>query len=380
MPEAHAKLSPSKADTWFNCPGSVALAEGMPVPPPSAYAAEGTQAHTLAEMILRKSPALPIAPAGMLEHVHVYTDAVLALAAEGAKLHVEVQVKATDDVWGTGDAIVWDPSTSTLYVRDLKYGAGVGVEVRGNLQLKIYALAALLTMKYPAKIVNVGIVQPRLPHADGPCRSIDFDAVDLIEFHADLVKAVADVKTASIATAQGRQDPTWIGTYLIPTEKGCRWCLAAPKCPKVFAEAKELASQVFAKDTPYDPAQLASTLDFLPILEGWIKNTREFAYDQAEAGIPIPSYKLVEKTATRKWKPGIADDLAKALGVDKQELFDIAPMKGVTEIQKLAPGKNNEMRAEVLAPFVVKESSGHVLVHESDKREAVRTDAKSVFD
>lgn len=49
---AHAKLSPSSAERWMSCPGSVALNEGKE-DRGSSYAAEGTAAHELAEKILR---------------------------------------------------------------------------------------------------------------------------------------------------------------------------------------------------------------------------------------------------------------------------------------------------------------------------------------
>jgi hypothetical protein len=49
---AHAKLSPSGAERWMTCPGSIVLSEGMPNPD-STFAAEGTKAHELAECWLK---------------------------------------------------------------------------------------------------------------------------------------------------------------------------------------------------------------------------------------------------------------------------------------------------------------------------------------
>jgi hypothetical protein len=114
-------------------------------------------------------------------------------------LHVEQRVAVSTEVYGTADAIVWQPAKKRLHVVDLKYGAGVAVNVIGNLQLKIYALAALLTMNYDAQEVVVTIVQPRCPHPDGPIRSATYDAVDLLEFFADLEDAVKRVEEATRA-------------------------------------------------------------------------------------------------------------------------------------------------------------------------------------
>jgi len=127
---------------------------------------------------------------------------------------------------------------------------------------------------------------------------------------------------------------------------------------------------------------LARTLDFLPILEGWIKNTREFAYSEAEKGTEIPDYKLVEKQAVRKWKEGLPDigyALAKHLGCKEELLYKPKELIGITDAVKLAPGKNAKERDAMLEPFVKKESSGHTLVHVSDKRDPIRIDAKAAF-
>ena len=383
MPELHAKLSPSSAERWMTCPGSQVLSDDMPQKT-SAYADEGTAAHALAEAMLNTA-AVQCPNPEMLAAVQIYVDHVRELNAIGTKLHVETVVKVSEQCWGTADAIVWDPTTATLFVRDLKYGAGVPVVARGNLQLKIYALAALLTMKYPAKVINVGIVQPRIVHEDGCIRSVDYDSIDLLDFHADLADASLRVKEAYRDAAHdgkvyGYSTRAWQEKYLVPSEKGCRWCLAAPTCPKLKVKAQELAKQVFQADAPYDPKALAETLDFLPILEGWIKNTREFAYSEAEQGRTPPSYKLVEKRATRKWIPFPNTFLLTGLlNCKLEDITKPAELKPVGDILKMCPGKNDAERGAALEPFTIKESSGHSLVHESDKREPVRLDAKAAF-
>ena len=360
---SHAKLSPSAAERWMTCPGSVVLSEGMPEKS-SAFAEEGTQAHEVAENLLSAVAHAADVSAEMLAHLAVYVDHVTGL---GGERHVEQRVHVNDAIYGTADAVVWQPDASMLHIVDLKYGAGVAVEVVDNLQLKIYALATLLTFKYPATQVTATIVQPRCPHSDGPVRSVTYDVVELLDFHADLVDAADLVRQASKESQ--RDSEIW----LTPSEKGCRWCLAAPKCPALKSKAQTLAKQVFAPGLPYDPKALSETLDFLPILEGWIKNTREFAYTEAERGNDIPQWKLVEKRATRKWRDEavVAKDV-RLLGL---ELYEVPSLKSPAAIEKLLPKE----KRDVLDELCVKESSGHTLVHESDKRPAVRLDAKSAF-
>ena len=49
----HAVISPSAADRWIHCPGSVALTKDLE-DKGSTYAAEGTLAHSICELKLRK--------------------------------------------------------------------------------------------------------------------------------------------------------------------------------------------------------------------------------------------------------------------------------------------------------------------------------------
>jgi hypothetical protein len=351
----------------------------------SEYAAEGTKAHALSERWLLlhfaqhgSAPPVPTDPDAveMAKHVKVYVDECIALAVKGAGVFVEKKVAVNPDVYGTADFIAWHPSSCTLFVRDLKYGAGVAVSVERNVQLRIYALASLMTMKLPAKTVNIGIVQPRYDHPDGLIRSVDFDTTDLLDLHADVLDAVDRVAQAE----QSRGIKGWDAEFLKPSEKGCRWCLAAPKCPALKRKSQEIAKQVFAPGLAYEPLELARTLDFLPILEAWITNTREFAYQEAEKGKEIPDYKLVAKTAVRKWKAEVvANELQEALGCKRSEIWKPTELINVGDAVKLAPGKNAKERDAVLEPFVEKKSSGHTLVHVSDKRDPIRVDAKAAF-
>jgi hypothetical protein len=183
---AHAKLSPSSAERWMSCPGSVVLSEGMPEQT-SKFAEEGTKAHGIAEAILREGLKFIDCEKDMLDYVNIYVDYVQSLAG---KLHVEQRVKINDVVYGTADAVVWQENEKHLHIIDLKYGAGVAVEIVNNLQLQIYALATLLTFKYPAEQVTATIVQPRCPHSDGFIRSVTYGNDELIEFFADIEDAI----------------------------------------------------------------------------------------------------------------------------------------------------------------------------------------------
>ena len=386
-PPAHSKIGASSMKRWQACPGSVKLSEGIESRS-SVFAEEGTKAHELAEKWLNEGEhAMAGYPVDMVEHVSVYIDAVMERWDAGSVNTVLVEQRfhlheLHSDLFGTSDAIVWQPAIERLSVIDLKYGAGVPVEVEDNPQLQYYALGALLANKqWKPREVEVVIVQPRCPHPDGPVRTQVLQVVDLLDFAADLVEAVKRTEEAS-AAYDLEDTPSykayWFELYLTLGDH-CRFCPAAAICPKQRSNAQELAKIAFTPGVSYDAQQLADTLEWLPILEAWIKNTREFAYAEAEKGHDIPRHKLVDKQARAKFRDGVLPKLAAKLGVDPSELVEEAPLKGIAEVKALAPGKNDKERLAFLAEFIVRESSGHTLVHESDKRDAIKVDAKSAF-
>lgn len=377
MAAAHSRIGASSAKRWMACPGSVKLSEGMPNYS-SPFAEEGTQAHELAERILQWE-VFPTASVDgeMLSYVELYTGYVHAL---GGELLIEHRFHLKDiheDLFGTSDAVVWDAESKTLHVIDLKYGAGVAVEVRDNPQLLYYAMGALLETKYPARKVVMTIVQPRCPHPDGPIRSWEIDALDLVDWSADLLDAVKRVEEAAevFDVVQEAYSPAeWQQDYLAAGDH-CRWCPAAAVCPKLKAKAQETAKLEFRQDLSYDAKQLAESLELADVVEGWVKSVREFAYQEANHGRMPPGYKLVEKRATRKWidDGDAAIHLAK-YGLDDLDIWD-RKMRTPAAIEKVI-GKEGK---DFLETLVTKESSGTTLVHESDPRPAARVGAAEDF-
>jgi hypothetical protein len=402
----HSKVGFSSRKRWAACPGSVKLSEGIPSTS-SKYAEEGTAAHALQQHCLLKDKHATSMVGQSFEYEDHGEQKTIVIQEEMATniqgvlnsirnmldkdLCSEIRVEERlhlkeihEDLFGTGDVIVWLPGIKRLVCRDLKYGAGVAVDIedesgQANAQLEGYALGALL--KYPRwhpVEVEIIIDQPRAFHSSGETsRSKILPVSYFVDMAADIVD---EVKLTEKASADyGRMQPiAWEVSYLHQGEH-CRWCPAAALCPKLKNKAQELAKKVFAPAVAYKPEELSTTLDWLPVLEAWIKHVREFAYAEAEQGRTPPQYKLVEKEGRSKWRSDIALALSEALDIPLADLFEPASMKGITEIKKLAPGKNDKERAEFVSEFTTRESSGHALVHESDKRAAVQLDAKSAF-
>jgi hypothetical protein len=385
----HSRIGASSYSRWGNCPGSVALSESVPKET-SRYAAEGHVAHRVADILLTSNKSVFGAvfhdegftftvDQDMLDAVNVYVHEVNARRKRGDTLLVEHKFHLKSlhpDLFGTADAVLWWPKDKHLTVMDYKHGAGVAVEVDDNKQLMYYALGALMTCGFNARSVTIVIVQPRCPHPDGPVRQYTFEAVDLLDFAAQLVE---DAKATEAPDA-----PLKVGPW-------CRWCPAAGFCPAQAKHAQALAKVAF--DAPaksvVPPApnaltsvQIADVLEKLPILEAWIKSVREYAYTEAEAGRAPPRHKLVAKVAHRKFKEGVtAEALAEVAGATPYDFLTEPELLGIAAIEKQMPGKNAAERAAALEPFVTRESTGHVLVHESDRRPAINPNetAKLVF-
>lgn len=371
---AHSQIGASSMHRWAACPGSVRLSAGI-VSKSSKYAEEGSDAHALGALCLKEQSA-PGFYIGedldedgrqftvtdeMAEAVQVYVQHVESLTLGGKNTFmVEHKFDLTSvypGCFGTADCVVWDAKEKMLHVVDYKHGAGIPVDVADNPQLQYYGLGALITAGFPAKKIKLTIVQPRCDHPGGPVRSWDIDAIDLLDFRADLIQF-----------AKATEDPN---ALLAPGDH-CRFCPAAALCPALEERSQALAKVEFTATVPYDPAKLKLALDSLPEIEARVKAVREFAYAEAEAGRAVPGYKLVAKRATRKWRDegAVIDKLQKEIGDD---LFEPRKLKTPAQMEKLVA------KAEI-AQFTVAESSGHTLVPETDKRPAVKLDAKSEFE
>ena len=183
----HAKLSASSAHRWLACPPSVRLCDGI-ADTSSIYAAEGTLAHAVAELKLKKyfyPPSVKDYKAELetLKQKHIwqgeslwqkemdgYSDFYveyitnLCLSKERAP-HVAVEKRVDFSIWapegfGTADCVVL--SDDVAHVIDLKYGKGVVVDAENNPQLMLYALGVYETYKilYGIKTFVLTIVQP----------------------------------------------------------------------------------------------------------------------------------------------------------------------------------------------------------------------------
>ena len=378
----HAKLSPSSAYRWFKCPGSIRAQAGLP-DDSNEYAREGTAAHTLCERCLIsgsdasywigtaagriavdymvdgvKKTQLFTVNREMAEAVQVYLDFVRTI--EHGEMWVEQKVglgtiaPILDPVWGTADCTVYVASTRTLYIVDYKHGRGKVVDVDGNLQLRIYALAAWATFRAKVKIdkVVVVIVQPRA--GDAPVRQAEYSAVELLDFAQDVIEAVE----------RTREDnpPLVAGSH-------CDFCKVKATCAAYRDQALAVAQDEFAMV----PAQNLSLEECVKILEkaeyleDWIKSVRAFLHQTAENGGTVPGYKLVPKRGQRVWKLTKEEVVAKLapLVTADSELYEEPKLRSVAQMEAVVGKK------AIPADLVMTVSSGYNLVKDADSRPAI---------
>ncbi|MBQ9249895.1 MAG: DUF2800 domain-containing protein [Oscillospiraceae bacterium] len=383
MPSKHAKLPPSSAERWINCPGSVALADQLPPPGSSTYADEGTLAHAAAELKLRRNIG-EITPkqyekelaklqeseywcGEMDEATDFYADTVMEhLAAAGADAELLIEQHFSLDRWvpesfGTSDAVVI--GGHTIEVIDLKYGKGVKVSAIHNPQLRLYGLgaSALFGDLYDFDQVKETIIQPRLDH-------VSTEELALSEL---LLWAEEDVKPRALMAING--------TDYMACGDWCRWCPAKAICRKRAEYNLEIAKDEFKAPPLLTDEEIGEVLTRAEQVKKWTEDIQAWALEQALAGKHFDGWKLVEGRSIRKY----ADDLKVAeklvaAGYDEAMLYE-RKLYGITAMEKIVGKKK---LTTTLGDLLVKPAGKPVLVPESDKREAINTTeaAKADFD
>ena len=364
----HARLAASAAHRWFSCPGCPK--EGGPTTFP---AAEGTAMHDLASNALKRREKVPALVQTriveghtipfddeMVAAVQFYVDTVNEDFQKGDELWIEMPLhdalKEIDmDLGGTADAVRYRPSTQHLRVFDAKFGSGTYVDVEANKQELIYCLGVILALRdRRVKDVTLTIVQPRYECAV-PERDWHFKAHEIIEF-------IADVQDAAARTRQ-KKPPLVAGEH-------CKFCPAAKDCPELEKRQHALVAKEFDTLPSVAPAELAKALAAIPLVKERIKAIEEYAYDQANRGIEIPGYKLVDKEARRYWKSeGDVIEWAQEQKIDPYASRDVlSPAQLEKKIAADAPKGKKKEAIKVIAHLYESKSSGTVLVPAADDR------------
>jgi hypothetical protein len=365
----------------MNCPGSVRLAAEIDFPDTgSVYAQEGTAAHAVAEKCLldgmdpefyvgQKFDGIKV-DRDMAAAVRVYVEKVRLVAkACGTvidKSHVETQfslkqLNPPGPMFGTVDYWDWEPVAKHLWVLDYKHGAGVAVEATENPQAMYYALGAALSLGIKPEKITVVIVQPRCAHEDGTVRDYTFDYDRLQRFAAELLDA-----------AHATTEPD---APLVQSEGACRWCPAKAHCPLQHEYAVAVAQQEFdvvQENTLPEPEALTEEeleviLDKADMVSAWLNAVRKHAKDKLQANHEVKGWKLVWKSAQRKWidEDQVMRHLATIEGLDLDAFVQVV---SPAQVEK----RLRRFGEELPEGMTHKTPSGYNMVRADDKRMAVQ--------
>ena len=416
----HAVWSASSTAANWTCAGRMAMVSISPDQKSSIYAAEGTAAHEVAEKALRgdKDCSKFLGDVYSIDGFEVeiteeitnsaqmYVDYVVEQndVASGCLLFLEerhslAQLDPPFDAGGTCDATIIKPLLGQIEVIDLKNGKGI-VEVNGNKQTRTYALLALLNA--PKELVNqvdtvkVTIVQPRASHKDGRIRSETFHIAELIEWTAELMKAMERSKLAldgfEMINGNRTAFDTWAAAALTPGN--CTFCPAQGICPALRSKALTVSPEVARAwfedptlETPpmisntvpaLSPEELAHILDGLDMLEDWAKAVRATAHAMAEKGTTIPGYQLVEKIGNRKWAADdekIISDLKSVVKLTEDQIFS-KKLLSPAQIEKIIGAKRKDEIANMYHKLV---TGTNLVSAKKTSRPAVKAKTESFF-
>lgn len=342
----HSRFGASAAKRYLACKASAALCEKTPPLPPTSEQREGTAAHKLIELCInyghepsdfvnRFVGKVEVTP-DMAEAVGPFVERARGYVAAGAKTYVEHAFALVDfdaELWGTCDLIAYFPDAKLLKVEDFKYGAGVWVPAHDNPQLKMYGLGAMLSIGMPVQSLELTIDQPRCDRTAETVRTWQTDPVTLLEFGAELLRAV------EIGRCEGA--PYSPGDH-------CQFCHARGVCPALHDAALRAAGADLEPNTgsflpPIAPElmsleELGRRLDQADIIRTWLNGVRAFANAEMLRGRIAAGRKAVEKEGRRRWKdpalvaaqaPRVFDDLK------EDQMFKPATVISPAQFEKL---------------------------------------------
>jgi hypothetical protein len=404
----HARFSPSSAERWMTCPGSIAFTRDLPNPS-SEYADEGTAAHTLASRALTYGKPAAFfhgeeIQAGervftvdddMASFIQVYLDEVNARVGDGT-LMVEQKIEFSHSIgvpgqFGTSDATILSADGKHLTVIDLKYGQGVRVDAQDNPQLKMYAAGVLETFGdifYELETVETVVVQPRLDHIDHATYTI-----------AEIAEFMRTAHLAAQAALEGCQafDETGVvpPELFKPSDDACFFCPGKATCEAlrrhvsalVFDDFETLDDPTVLEVTgaPAVPAgeKLGQLYGYLELVEDWCRGVRAEVERMVFAGMEVigpdgQRMKLVEgKRGNRVWADEQLAEARLAGLVPPDRLYKPRKLISVSDVGKMFDKKATKAQWEALQDLITQSKGKAKVALGSDPAPPYTADAAS---
>lgn len=373
MPEIHAKLSASASHRWLACTPSVTLEKDFPNKS-SVYASEGTLAHELGEISLKrnlkqiteaqfKKKLKPIMTnelwtADMPDYVDTYVSTCMEKVSEAlvidkmAEFRVEQRLDFGEwvpDGFGTGDFVII--SDGRVEICDLKYGKGVPVSAENNSQMMLYALGAISEFDfiYEIETVKMTIIQPRLDNIS----EWEISKEELLKWAEEIVKPRAEMAMK--------------GEGELVAGEHCIFCNAKAICKARAEKNLEIAQYEFRDSKTLSDEEIADVLGRIDELVKWATDVKDYALEEAlNQGVVYPGFKVVEGRSNRKYTD--TEEIANILIANNytvERIYKPQELLGLTAMEKVVGKKK---LTELIGDYIEKPVGKPTLVPETDKR------------
>lgn len=377
------RMSPSSADRWSACPGSVTLSIGKRSKT-ERYSAEGTVAHAILAECLQFdiSPGIALGEVRSQDGFDIKVDQAMVDGVQAALLEIRELAKTREGwTWmveselvskqfptkGFVDFGLLSPDRTACVVFDFKYGAGVLVPIENNPQVSTYGV--MLRELYPnlTQFMFV-VVQPRA--RTGPTvKYWSATDADIEAWRVSMDIAEGEIKEAH----QVRTEPAPLLRFLTSGDH-CRFCPSKTECPRLQKPVFESLAIPKTEIREFGSGECREWLDRLDDIETWCKAVRGRAYQLLEEGEPITGWKLVQSEGHRAWSRPTNEilDVLRDAGFAKNKLVNEV-LLSPAQVEKLKlPTKLSKVAAKELVASLVKRPTGDPkLARDTDTREEV---------
>lgn len=376
----------STAERFINCYGWQTLAAKLPPPPVSEYATIGSALHFVVEQVLEQDPDFDLySIAG--EEIEIEGEGTVEITDEMLANKIEPCVNWFDQVldpdqfwleqklefsgelhgaWGKGD-VLYKTDNGVAGVVDWKFGDGVNVDARDNIQLLFYLGAAMDkfpdifkdVVKYVCYIVQptgTGIQQYRdTGEFSAFVSSAEFTLADVKKLKADLIYAKDQRYEGNLQTKDGR----W-----------CKFCPAMPICP-TYRDRGKAALESIDPDVlkPMSTDLRDAYFEALKISK-WVEAVKRVVVHEFNVGRTVPGIKKVISQNVREWiDEKYAADMLRRKGLRAGEIFTPRTLNSPAKIEKALGCKLDSLILR--KPLLTTRPRGYSYVDEDDPRPAV---------
>lgn len=382
----HARISPSGAERWIQCPPSVRMGDNMPNKS-SVYADAGTLAHKVGETIIKKRLGMisPLECVTILnecmqhklydnklrKYADEYADFVCEKYAEvkaacpSALIFVEVRVDlsaAIPEGFGYTDVVII--ADDLMYQIDFKFGEGIPVSAEENEQQMLYAYGSIQEFGfiYDIRRVEVVIYQPRIDNINS--------WLTTPEYIQNWVDMVASPAAKLAAAGEGAFKP---GSH-------CQFCPGRPVCRTLAEDNLRIAADDFRPAETLSDTEISEILLKAEQFTGWIKAVKDYAIQTAKDGRIWPGFKLVRGQSKRTYTDTakVIETLVNDAYYDPKQVSKTEPL-GVTEMQEFL-GKKIFDKYLTGKGLVIKPDGAPTLAPLTDKRPAIGSHDQAIKD